>query len=587
MTQQTKGRRRWRLLTAAAVAAASTAAVPLGAAYAAPAAVTGGSLSWGVRQSFRNYITGPIGAGTITTAGGATQAGGNGVFTFPITGGSSDAGVADVASAGSVRFAGHHGILDVQLSDVRVAVAGGQGSIVVDAVSNEFIDTVTQGNPISYDDATFATLDLSGVTPAVSGNSITYANVPATLAADGSQILGSGNFYAAGEAIDPVTFSITVAEGTDPDPEPEGPTISDGALRWTLSEQVWGQASLNQCRAGIAPATVTAGAWNDPDAGIVLPIESAAYDPATGATTAALEGGFIVGNRSQGNYRVRFTNLTFITTAEGFGALTGDVAHSLGAGAPPADCNDERTWTTTEDVTIVVFPATAAERSTIGTTVVWAVTPPWADADPANSFAAELIEALPSSLQGHFRATGSATADGRKPASPLYLRFELEPASESSAATIDVIAELPTTEGGALTISVADATVELPALQLAPSGVRYQSSGQLSQITVTDTRTANPGWTITAAISDFTSPTDSFSGTGLGWTPALVSTGDEQTVSPGAAAAPGVGLGGRTLAAADPGAGVGTAVLGAALTLHAPTDIDPGVYTATLTVTVI
>lgn len=69
-------RSRTTTLTLAAVAAAALA-VPVGAATqanaAADATASDGTLTWGVKQSFRSYIAGPIANGEITTGSGASQ----------------------------------------------------------------------------------------------------------------------------------------------------------------------------------------------------------------------------------------------------------------------------------------------------------------------------------------------------------------------------------------------------------------------------------------------------------------------------------------------------------------------------------
>lgn len=588
MSTSTCARRRWATVGAAAVAV-MTVAVPLGRASAAPIDVTGGTINWGVKESFRSYVTGPIAQGSITLGDGAVD--GSGGYQFNVNGGTRDAGASTAAatSTGSVHFLGHDGILDVKFSNIEVHVSGTSGTLVADVDYRPFTDTTTQNPLQSASDVAIASLNLSGVSPTEGTSSVSFANVPATLTADGAAAFGG--FYPAGQALDPVSFTLALAGpgGGDPDPGPAGDALTGGALRWVLSEQLWGQASLNQCRAVTEPATIVNGDWNNPDAGFVLPISSGTYDAATGASSAELGGSLVLGNRTQGNYRIRLSDLAVSIDAAGNGSLTADVEYSLGAGPAPADCNDARTWANGgDDVTVVVFAADPAARSAVGDSVYWTVTPPWATATPAYSFDQGLIGALPASLQGHFQATGNpldpnSAANLRKPPAPIYLRYDLAPSGLT--ANIDIVTSLAAE--GALTISVADTTVELSPLTLASSGLRYQSSGQLSQVTVTDTRPTNPGWSISAQVTDFSGTSGTFPGIGLGWTPSVASSSDGQTVTPGAAVAPGVGLNGKTLASAATGAGRGTAVVGAGLQLQAPTSIEPGTYTATMTVTAI
>lgn len=580
--------RRWRRLGVAAASVAAIA-VPIGMASAAPVEVTGGTISWGVKESFRSYVTGPIAHGSITLDAGALESGG--VYQFPVSSGSRDAAAttADARSGGSVRFAGHDGVLEVQISNIEVSVSGTAGSIVADVDYRPFTDTVTQNPLQSAPDVVLASLNLAGITPADGAGTVSFSNVPATLTAAGATAFGG--FYPAGTALDPISFTLALGGGggPGPDPDPDVPGLTGGALRWVMSEQLWGQTSINQCRVTVDPASIVAGDWNSPDSGVVFPASTGTYDATNGAGSLALDGAVVLGNYAQGNYRLRLSGLAVTIGADGAGTLTADVEYSLGAGAPPTDCSGDRTWTNAgDDLTIVRFSADPATRTMNGDSVYWTVTPPWATADPAYSFDASFVDALPASLQGHFRATGNpvdpnSTANLRKPPAPMYLRFDLAPTGQTG--TISIITELVTE--GALTISVADTTVQMTPLALSSSGVRYQASGQLSQVTVTDTRATNPGWNLSVQMTDFAGAAGTFPGTGLGWTPTVVSASDGQMVTPGAAVAPGVGLSGKTLASADAGAGRGTAVVGAGLVLHAPTSIEAGTYTATMTVTTI
>ncbi|TDB92862.1 hypothetical protein E1091_12490 [Micromonospora fluostatini] len=163
-------------------------------------------------------------------------------------------------------------------------------------------------------------------------------------------------------------------------------------------------------------------------------------------------------------------------------------------------------------------------------------------------------------------------------------------ASQTITAAIDATA-------GSLTISVNpdDRAVVLPPAQLNPSGERWESQGELRPVTVTDTRSASPGWSASGQIpQDFVAEDGaSFSAGYLGWTPQVLSQGTGQGVTAGPAVAPyvvgaGGGLGNSAvLGTAPDGAGRGTAKLGAGLRLSLPTETTPGTYTATLTLTAI
>ncbi|SDE16133.1 choice-of-anchor M domain-containing protein [Glycomyces harbinensis] len=159
--------------------------------------------------------------------------------------------------------------------------------------------------------------------------------------------------------------------------------------------------------------------------------------------------------------------------------------------------------------------------------------------------------------------------------------------------TQTITAELDTDTGGlVLSVDPADRTVTLPAMTLSPDATRWSTAGDLRPVTVTDTRSADPGWNATAQVSAFVSGEDQLPGSHLGWLPTLTSKGAEQTVNPGPAVeglldgGPGLATS-QLLASAASGAGTGTAVLQADLFLDLPTDVESGTYTALVTFTAI
>src|SRR5699024_5730745 len=83
-----------------------------------------GSIDWGVRKSFRDYVTGGIAQGKITASGGAEQAAGNGSFSFPQASEGTDwnGTSGEIQYAGNVNFYGHDGVMDVTLSNPVIVV---------------------------------------------------------------------------------------------------------------------------------------------------------------------------------------------------------------------------------------------------------------------------------------------------------------------------------------------------------------------------------------------------------------------------------------------------------------------------------
>jgi hypothetical protein len=241
-------------------------------ATAAEQTVGSGALDWGVRASFRGYVTAPIAAGSITTAGGAvTNA--DGTFRFPVTGGVADTtgAAADVATGGSVRFTGHGGELDLWISALRVVLAGGTGTLVADVSSKP----LEEPEPVVFDDVALAALDLSGVTPAVGSGGVTWPAVPATLTESGAAAFAG--FYPAGTPLDPVTLAVTFATGTSTTTAGTGPSTT-----------------VAPSTTSTTPATTATTATTVAPTSTVAPTTSPATSPAgvgaVGTTTTAAAG---------------------------------------------------------------------------------------------------------------------------------------------------------------------------------------------------------------------------------------------------------------------------------------------------------
>lgn len=162
-----------------------------------------------------------------------------------------------------------------------------------------------------------------------------------------------------------------------------------------------------------------------------------------------------------------------------------------------------------------------------------------------------------------------------------------EPTAGSSKADIDVSVDIPVT--GGLAVSVAANKLDLGQAKLSSDLSSLDASGVLPAVTVADTRSSNPGWSLTAASSAFTGQEGlSLDGKylGIGKT-RVVSAAAGQSLTLGAGAAPGTGFtGGTTLASAAAGAGTGATTVEADLQLKAPANTTPGDYVSVVTITV-
>ena len=123
---------------------ASLAALVLAAPTAAQAdtasgcEITDGALSWGVKESFRAYISGSIANGEWETSDGAAYE----TPDFHWTGGTGsfdpETGTGSVSFAGAVHFTGHDGVLDLVLANPTIAFEDdGGAALLLDAKSND------------------------------------------------------------------------------------------------------------------------------------------------------------------------------------------------------------------------------------------------------------------------------------------------------------------------------------------------------------------------------------------------------------------------------------------------------------------
>lgn len=153
------------------------------------------AVDWGVRRTFREYVTGSIGRGKWTLTGGAQD--GGALFRFPKGTGTYDPKKQALSAdfAGSVRFTGAGG-LDLTLSRFAVRLDSGKGTLRADVLSE---GATRKAVPL----VTFTAEDF-----APKGGLAVLTEAPATLTADGAKAFGS--LYTAGTAMDPVSLAVAV-----------------------------------------------------------------------------------------------------------------------------------------------------------------------------------------------------------------------------------------------------------------------------------------------------------------------------------------------------------------------------------------
>lgn len=195
-------------ILAAAVLASALLAAPAQAAPivaeegAAACEVTGGTLSWGLKESFRSYISGSIANGSWEPSDGATYE--TPEFTWSSATGTidPDAGTGTVSFTGTVNFTGHDGVLDLTLANPTIEFEGdGEAALMLDARSTDVEGEVT----VDEDQVWFAAVTVEDPLAPVD-NRLELAAMPAALTNSGANAFAG--FYEAEADLDPVSIGL-------------------------------------------------------------------------------------------------------------------------------------------------------------------------------------------------------------------------------------------------------------------------------------------------------------------------------------------------------------------------------------------
>lgn len=218
MSQQSKS----RLRTLSRRAIASSFVISLGSLSAmavafAPAAHAAEhcTFNWGIKQSYRNYIQGPVAKGGWGADGigfTGSETGPDGAFVFTPKKTEANGNSVTFNFNGTLKFNGHghHGktnvdLLDMTISDWKVRAEGNMADIIVDYVSydSDMADTSKRGPQITGDDVAIATINLHN--PVESGTSEVNLAGTTNLTSEGQKLFLA---YDAGQEMDPTSGAI-------------------------------------------------------------------------------------------------------------------------------------------------------------------------------------------------------------------------------------------------------------------------------------------------------------------------------------------------------------------------------------------
>ncbi|MCS0605255.1 HtaA domain-containing protein [Streptomyces sp. LP11] len=408
-------------LTALTATTASAADIPL----------TGYQLTWGIKQSYRSYVTG-FAQGTFTATGGASQAANNGAFTFTDGKGSYDSAkhTVHLAFQGTLTIESKLHGFKREISDVQYDSA--TGALTADLVAD--------GGAKQQD------VPLAKVAAPTSQD---MTNLGTTLTTQAGDFLGSSSY--AGAAGDPVSV---VPPKQTPDPTPTktatptptgtatakptatatakptkspskspSPTAStaptmgsivDGTLGWGVKKSfrtyvVGGVAHGKISTSGGAKQASGNGAFTFPGA-------TGSYDTKADSLAAAVKGAVnFKGHETNGTYGLDLTlSDLHATLKRGTGKLTADVT-SLGKKSQDVVLADLKAKSTdlTAKKNVITVNGVTATLTDAGAKAFSGYYPKGTVLDPVNlSVAVKKGATLPTGTGGTTTTTATGTGAG-------------------------------------------------------------------------------------------------------------------------------------------------------------------------------
>ncbi|WP_069812075.1 HtaA domain-containing protein [Streptomyces sp. TP-A0874] len=152
------------------------------------------AVDWGVRRTFREYVTGPVAQGRWRLSAGAQD--GGALFRFPDGTGGYDPkkGTLEADFTGRIRFTGEQ--LDLALSGVAVRVEDGSGTLSADVSGSDFTGK----------DVPLVTFPAESLKP--KDGLVNLREVPTKLTREGAEAFGG--MYRAGSSMDPVSLAVAL-----------------------------------------------------------------------------------------------------------------------------------------------------------------------------------------------------------------------------------------------------------------------------------------------------------------------------------------------------------------------------------------
>lgn len=221
------------LLAAPTAATATSSAVPTSVPFAAEAAgecvVESAQLNWGIKESFRSYISGSIANGDWTTSDDMRYETPSFIWTESEGAIAPDLGAGSILFTGAVQFTGHDGALQFDLADPGLEFEDESTAYLLVRIGAT--DAAAEGGTVESELVRAAKIDLAGVTEA-SGDRLDIDGAVPVLTSEGAAAFnGEYGSYVSGDELDPIVLTATVggcslspsepmAEGTPAEEQP-------------------------------------------------------------------------------------------------------------------------------------------------------------------------------------------------------------------------------------------------------------------------------------------------------------------------------------------------------------------------------
>lgn len=198
--------------------------------------VSSGTLTWGVKESFRSYISGSIANGEWTVSDDMRYETPSFIWDQVTGAVSSDLAEGTIAFTGAIHFTGHSGAMELDLSDPKLEFTGDDTAYLTLTIGAT--DAADAGGEATAETLRAAKIDLADAVTA-GGTELSLESAIPRLTAEGAAALnGEYGSYVAGEELDPIALTATVSgcelgESTAvvmPETEmPSAPTPAPGA----------------------------------------------------------------------------------------------------------------------------------------------------------------------------------------------------------------------------------------------------------------------------------------------------------------------------------------------------------------------